>query len=133
MTDANARRNHAESIERLHAPLQELITRVVALELHLHVLAKRVAGGREINLHRVIDDEIDRHQRLNHARIFVQSHDRRSHGREIDKQGHSGKILQQDARNDKRHLFGPLGVGFPVGNRADVVFRDLGAVEISQH
>src|SRR5262249_51122378 len=42
VTDADPRRDDAKAIEGLHAPFQELITRVVPLELHLHVLAKRV-------------------------------------------------------------------------------------------
>ena len=51
MTDAYAGRDYAKAIERLHAPLEKLITRVVAAKLHLHVLPERVAGARKINLH----------------------------------------------------------------------------------
>src|ERR1051325_7080432 len=42
VNDAYVRRHDAEAVKRLHAPLQELIARVVALELHLHVLLESV-------------------------------------------------------------------------------------------
>ena len=42
VANSNARRNNAKAIECLHAPLEKLISRVVSLELHLHVLAKRI-------------------------------------------------------------------------------------------
>ena len=125
MANADARRNHAEAIECLHAPLQKLITRVVAAELHLHVFAERGAAAREINLHRMIDHQIDGNQRLDHAGIFVETHDRRPHRRQIDQQRHSGKVLQQDARDHERHFLRALGFRSPVGNRAYVVFGAL--------
>src|SRR5258706_4281318 len=61
MTDAYPGRNHSKAIERLHAPLQKLITRVVAAKLHLHILDEDVAGAGKSHLHRMIDYQIDGH------------------------------------------------------------------------
>src|SRR2546429_76534 len=51
MTDAYARRDYAKAVECLHAPLQKLVTRVIAAKLHLHIFREGVAGTGEINLH----------------------------------------------------------------------------------
>jgi hypothetical protein len=67
--DAHAGRHDAEGVESLHAPLHELIALVVALELPAHVLLQRLRRAVVVNLHRMIDDQIDRHQRLDAARI----------------------------------------------------------------
>src|SRR5205823_10398112 len=64
MTDADARRDNAKTIERLRAPFQELITRTIAPKLRLHVQAQSVGTRPEINLHRMINHEINRHERL---------------------------------------------------------------------
>ena len=44
--DAEARRHDAEGVERLHAPLHELVALAVALELELHVEVERVLACR---------------------------------------------------------------------------------------
>src|SRR6476620_1740516 len=67
VADADARRNHTETIKRLRAPFEKLVTRTIAFELHLHVLLKRVARAGEVDLRRVVDDEIDRDERLDDA------------------------------------------------------------------
>src|ERR1051326_44379 len=71
VADADARRNYAKTIKRLRAPLEKLVTRTVAFELHLHVFLKRIARARKINLDRVVDNQIDWHERFDDARILV--------------------------------------------------------------
>jgi hypothetical protein len=56
MADSNSRRDHCEPIKCLRSPLQELIARIVALELHRHVFLKRVFGTGEVDLDRMVDD-----------------------------------------------------------------------------
>src|SRR5207244_8562557 len=97
MTDSNAGRNYAKAVERLHAPLQELITRVVTAKLHFHVLTERVAAAREVDLHRMIYNQVDRHQRFDNSRILVQTRYCRAHRSQIDQQGHASEVLKQDA------------------------------------
>src|SRR6185436_21121695 len=83
VTDADARRNHTKAVERLGAPLEKLVTRPIASELHLHVLFKSIARAREVDLHRVIDHEIDRHERFDNARVFSESRHGGTHRSEI--------------------------------------------------
>ena len=67
--DADPGRNESESLERLLAPLQELVALAVALEFHVHVQAQRFGRAEEIDLDGVIDHQIDRHQRFDDFRI----------------------------------------------------------------
>ncbi len=46
----------------------------------------------------VIDDQIDRHQRIDLGRIAAQFGDGIAHGRQIDHAGHAGEILHQHPR-----------------------------------
>src|SRR5262249_10090054 len=47
---ADARGNNLKAIERLHPPLEKLVTSAVPLELHLHVQAQRPRNAGEIDL-----------------------------------------------------------------------------------
>ena len=113
--DADAGRHDLERVERLHAPLQELVALAVALELELHVEVERVGAPVVVDLHRVVDDEIDRHQRLDDLRILAHVARDGAHRREVDEQRHAGEVLQHDARDDERDLVGARGLRLPVG------------------
>ncbi len=76
MDNADARRHHAETIERLRAPLEQLVAGAVALELDLHVELERVVDFAEIYLHRMVYDQINRHKRLDNTGIFAHSRSR---------------------------------------------------------
>src|SRR5262249_30418513 len=52
MYDADAGRDDLEGIERLHAPLKELVTLAVARELQLQVALHRIRAAGKIHLHR---------------------------------------------------------------------------------
>ena len=67
--DADARRNELESFERLLAPFQKLVALAVAFEFHVEIQSQRLRGTKKVDLHGMIDDEIDRHERLNNFRI----------------------------------------------------------------
>ena len=64
MHDADAGRDDAKAVERLHSPLQELVARIVALEFHLHVLDEGVGGVGVINLNGVVYDQINGDERF---------------------------------------------------------------------
>ena len=132
MDDADARRDEAESLEGLLAPFQELVTLAVALEFHVHVQPQRFRRAGEIDLHRVIDDEIDRHERLDDFRIAAECLHRAAHRREIDHERHAGEILQDDSRDDERNLFVRGRLRVPVRERLDILAPDFFAVAISQ-
>ena len=93
---------------------------------------KRRRGAGEIDLHGVIDDEIDRHERLDDFRIAAQSLHRAAHRREIDHQRHAGKILEDNARDDEGNFLVRRRLRVPVGERLDIFAPDLFAVAIAQ-
>ena len=133
MHDADSRRHDAESVEGLHPPLQKLIALLVPLELDVHVQLQRVGTIGVVDLHRVIDDEVDRHERLDDLRIDAGTLRRGAHRGEIDEQRNAGEILQQHAGDHERDLIRPLRARLPVGERAHIVLGDLLAVDIAQH
>jgi hypothetical protein len=67
--DARGRGDDAEILERLLAPFQEFISLAIALEFLLGVVDQREAVAEIIHLHAVIDDQIDRNQRVDLLRI----------------------------------------------------------------
>jgi hypothetical protein len=75
--DAKARRHHPEGVEGLHAPLHEFVTLAVALELELHVQVQRILLAVVVDHDRVVDHQVDRHQRLDSLRILAQALRRR--------------------------------------------------------
>ena len=67
--DADARWHQTESLERLLPPFQKFIALTVAFEFHVHIQAQGRGGSGKIDLHGVIDDKIDRHERLDNFRL----------------------------------------------------------------
>src|SRR5258706_596731 len=59
--DADARRDDPEAVVGLHAPPEVLVAGPVPLELDAHVQLDGVRHPREIDLHAVIDHQVDRH------------------------------------------------------------------------
>ncbi len=131
--DTDAGRHDLEGVERLHAPLEELIALAVAGELEVEVLGQRVGVPGEINLDRVVDHEVDGHERLDDLRVLAELGDGGAHRGEVDEQGDAGEILEHDARDDERDLGGALLVGLPVGEFLDVGLLHLQAVAVPQH
>ena len=70
--DAGARRHDAEIVERLLAPAQELVPLAVAREFHVDVQVERVGRVEVVDLHRVVDHQIDRHERIDLLRIAAE-------------------------------------------------------------
>ena len=130
--DADAGRHDFERVEGLHAPFQKLVTLAVAREFEFEILGKRVAAAGEIDLDRVVNDQIDGHQRLDDFWIFPELGHRRTHRREIDQQRHAREILQHDARNDEGDFLRALGLGRPGRERADGGLGDAFTVAIAQ-
>ena len=134
MNNADARRNNAEAVKCLSSPLKKAVSLVIPLELHLHVpLICGFAAG-IIDLNRVIDNKIDRNERLYHARIFAHPLHRAAHRRKIHKQRHASKILKNDAGNDERYLFRTLRLRLPARKCPHMHLAHLlTSVKIAQH
>ena len=128
VADAGPRRHDAEVVERPLAPAQEGVALAVARHLDSHVLGERVRGAEAVHLHRVVDHQVDRHQRVDPRRILAEPGHRVAHRREIDHRRHAGEILHQNPRRP----VGDLAVCPPRRQRLDVGGAHRGAVLVAQ-
>ena len=133
MHDADAGRHDLERIEGLHAPLHEFVALCVALEFDLHVEVQCIPGAVVIDLNRVIDDQVDRHQRLDDLWILADAMSDAAHRGQVAEQWHSGEILEHDARDDERYFLGAWRVRRPVGELPHVLLGHLLAVAVAEH
>ena len=114
------------------APAQERIALAVPLVflLDIGVECARIAEG--IDRHRVVDDEVDRNQRIDLARVAAKCAHGVAHRRKIDHGGDAGEILHQHARRAE----GDLAVAGPrlepLCHAADVIGGDRAAVLMAQ-
>ena len=131
--DADAGRHQTESLECLLPPFQKFVALAIPFELHLHVQTKRFRRPGEIDLHGVIDDEIDGHERLDDFRVAAQALHRAAHGREIHHERDAGEILQNNARDHEWNFFVRRRLRVPVRERFDIFAPHLFAIAISQH
>ena len=129
----NAGRHDAEGVERLHAPLHELVALAVALELELHVEVERLLVAVMVDHHRVVDDEVDRHQRLDGLRVLAHRVGDVAHCREVRQQRNAGEVLQHDARDDEWNLVDAVAGRLPAGQLPHVLLGHLDAVAVAQH
>ena len=82
---------------------------------------------------RVVDDEIDRDQRIDLVGIAAERHHRIAHGGEIDDGRHAGEVLHQHARRAEGDLvLVPAAIFDPCGDRLDVLFGDAASVLVTQ-
>ncbi len=104
MADPGARRHQPEILERFLAPAQKAVALAVALELDLDVVGKGPRVAELVDLHRMVDHQIDRRQRVDLVGIAAEIDHRLAHRREIDDGRDAGQILHQDARRAERDL-----------------------------
>ena len=116
MHDAGVGRHHAEILKRFLAPAQERIALLIALEFEQRVEVEGAVGAELIHLHRMIDHQIGRDQRIGALGIGAHVAQRVAHGGQIDHAGHAGEILQQHARRAEVDL---------LRRRADLPGRDV--------
>ncbi len=108
VADAGAGRHDAEVLERVLSPPQEDVALFVAVELELGVDQERGLRAVLVHLDRVVDDEVDRLERIDALRIAAERRDGVAHRGEIDDGGNAGEVLQQHTRGSERDLL--LGV-----------------------
>ena len=94
MHDARIGWHRAEIRKRALAPLEKGVALAIAIELELGVFFKGRGGAEAIDLHRVIDDEFDRLQRIDGLGIAAHFGHRIAHRGEIDDARHAGKVLK---------------------------------------
>ena len=131
MDDTAAGWHNAEVVEGSGTPFQEFKSLVVALELDLFVLPPSVLNSGLVHLHRVIDDQIDRAERVDLLRIAAQTSNCVSHGSEIDHSGHSGEILEDNSCRLEGDFNGFAGQFLPVEDILHVLGSDLELIAVS--
>ena len=132
VADAGAGRHHGEIRERLLAPFQEFVAFLVLLVFLDHVLGERLVVAEEVHDHAVVDDEIDRHQRIDLFRIAAERLHGVAHRREIDHRRHAGEVLHQHPRRAECDFMFELAFLQPLRDRNDVVLLDGAVVLIAQ-
>ena len=128
MDDAGVGRDDAEVVERLLAPAEERVSLLVARELERGVEVGGVPLGVVVDLHRVVDDELDRLQRIHLARVAAEAHDTVAHRGEVHDGGHAGEILQQHASWCEGDFLLRLDGHIPAAERLDVLGIDEPAI-----
>ena len=118
--DPGARRDDPEVVEGALTPAQEGVALAVPLELELRVAEDREAARELVHLHRVVDHELDRKERVDLPGIAAEVVHRVPHGGEVDHRGHAGEVLQQDAARRERDLPRRVGTRNPAGDGLDV-------------
>jgi hypothetical protein len=98
MDDAGVGRDDAEISERVLSPAEKRIALLVAGELELGIQRERVGTAEVVDLHGMIDDELDRLQRVDAIGIAAEPNHPVAHRREVDDARHAGEILEQHAR-----------------------------------
>ena len=96
MHDAGAGRHDAKVVERLLSPFQERVALLVTRELELRVQIEGVRRAKVVHLHRVVDDQLGRLQRVDALRVSPEPDDAVAHGRQVDHDRNAGEVLQQD-------------------------------------
>ena len=81
----------------------------------------------------MIDDEIDRHERLDDFRIAPEPLYGAAHRGEINHKRHAGEILENNARDDKGDFLVRRCLRVPFGQRLDIFAADLFPIAIPQH
>ena len=132
MDDAGVGRDDDEALERRLAPAQEAVALLVALELALGVDAERVARAEGVDLHRVVDDQLGRHQRVDLRRVAAEVGHRVAHRGEVDDRRHAGEVLHDHAGGREGDLLAGLRVVVPGRERLDVLLADGDAVLVAQ-
>ena len=97
---------------------------LVAFELDLAVEVQRLGLAEHVDLHRMVDDQLGRNQRIDLAGVAAERDDRVAHRRQVDHAGHAGEVLQHHARRHEGDLGVGLGGGVPAGDGLDVLLAD---------
>ena len=128
VADAGAGGHDAEALQRRRTPAQELVPLDIAgvFEVHIVFIGGRVAEF--IDHDRVIDDQVDRHQRIDLLRVAAQLGHRIAHGGQIDDAGHAGEILHQHARRAIVDFVIRLAGTQPRDQRLEIGDRDCRAI-----
>ncbi len=140
VTDPHAGRHGPEVAEGTLGPADELVALHVAPVLNGDVGVVGRGVARALGDDGVVDDELDRDQRVDLGGVATQPRERVAHGGEVDHRRHAGEVLHEHPLGGEGDLVGgvagplavTLGVGTPVGHGHDVVGRDVRPVLVTE-
>jgi len=124
VADARARGDDLEIVEALAAPFEEGIAFGIALILERDIILERLGRAELVDHHAVIDDEMDRHQRIDLLRVAAERLHRIAHCGEVDDGRNPGEILHQHARRAILDLATDLALLLPLDHRDQIVVGD---------
>jgi hypothetical protein len=130
--DAGRRRHHAEVLERLGAPLEELVALAVALELELRVEAEGLRRAEESTC---TEWSITRSQGTSGLTFFTSPAEalhRRAQGGEVDHAGHPREVLQHHTAGVEGDLAVADRLRVVLHQRLDVRLGEDEVVEVTQ-
>ena len=122
--DAGIGRDRPEAVESRLPPLQKRVTLAIALEFEIGILLKCIVRTVVVDLHGVIDHELDRLQRIDCFGIAPHRCHRIAHCGQIDDARYAGKILQQHACRAERNFLVRCFARIPTRERLDIGARD---------
>ena len=128
VNDAGVRRYDLEVVEGGLAPTQERVTFAVTLVLDVHVVRERVRGAVGVHLHRVVDDQFGRGERVHAGSVTAELHDGVAHGGEVHDARHAREVLHDDAGRREGDFVGRRRLGVPVQQGLDIRAGDVHAV-----
>ncbi len=132
MADAGARRNDAEITERRLPPAEKAVAFAVPLVFELDIAGEGARVAEVVDDDGMVDDEVDRHQRVDAVRIAAEPLHGVAHRREVDHCRHAGEVLHQHAgRAEGDFAVAPVMLQ-PVGDAADVIRRHRAPVLAAQ-
>src|SRR6266511_4066015 len=116
---AGPRWDHADTVKCLLGPSKERVPLTVSPVLPLDVGLVRMLAAEQVDLNRVVDDEVHVHERVDPFRIAAGTGHGRSHGGQIHNGRDAGEVLHQDPGWHERDV--RLGGRHrPVGQGPDV-------------
>ena len=130
--DSRVWRDHAKIAESVLPPAKEPVALLVARELELGIQLKRVCLSEIVHLHRVVDHQLDRLQRIDLAGVASQPDDAVAHRGEIDHTRHTGEVLEQHAGRREGNFFHGVALHIPFRQRLDVLALDEPSVFMAQ-
>ena len=132
MHDAGGWGDDAEVVERLLAPLEELVAFGVAVEVELVVDGQALGGAEVVDLHGVVDDEVAGDERVDLGRVAAELDDGVTHGCEVHDAGDAGEVLQNNAAGEEGDFDFADVFGVVVADGLHVFCGDGMAVEVAE-
>jgi hypothetical protein len=134
MADAGAGRHDAEVVEGVLTPFQEDITLHVAFIFAVDVGLKRARRAEFVDHDRVVDDQINRSQRVDALCIAAKALDAVAHRGKVHHSRNAGEILHQHAgRTIGDFARVATGVLAPIGEGLDVIDGNRLGIFKAQH